>query len=730
VQKFTLSKDWVLVFDGSKDIIILQANRNCAIAINDTEPAEAFPGYTLIGLSAQRDYNWTQEGLLAEKVWAKSIYGHLTTEVFVDAVDTGDATAAEILADLLTVDGTGSGLDADLLDGKHGNAYANVTHTHEEGDVIGLIGDLADIDTALTNKQPLDATLTALAAFNTSGLITQTAADTFTARTLTAGNAAVVITNGNGVAGNPTISLDATLIALANFNTTGLLTQTAADTFTGRTITGTANQITVANGAGTAGNPTLSLDPTDVRVPALLTTPNTGLHLLDTDASHDLVVKPGSNLTVDRTLTITTGDADRLLDISGGSVTITAAAATVLDDATVGAMLTTLGGIASTALDTDVSLAANSDAKIATQKATKAYVDQIVASQDAMVFKGVIDCSASPNYPAADRGWTYRVSVAGKIGGASGINVEVGDILLCLNDATASGNQATVGSSWSVIQANLDGALLTTSIGVTVQGFDATLAALAAFNTNGMLVQTAADTFTARSIAVSGTGISVSNGSGVAGNPTLSIDAGLQALGAFNTNGILVQTANDTFAGRTITGTANQITVSNGDGVLGNPTLSLDATLAALAALTITNGSFIRGTGADTFAVQAIIGSVSQSGGVATGAIFQSGSNANGEYVMYADGTMECWFVDTTGLDVNTLGAGNIYTSTTPATWTFPTPVPFVASKTCVTSSAYASARWGAAYGVTTTQCTYRQYSHTQSAVAQNQALHAIGRWF
>jgi hypothetical protein len=115
---------------------------------------------------------------------------------------------------------------------------------------------------------------------------------------------------------------------------------------------------------------------------------------------------------------------------------------------------------ASGVLDTDGTFAANSDTKIASQKATKTYVDALIAAADAMVFKGVIDCSTNPNYPAADRGWTYRVSVAGKIGGASGTNVEAGDILLCLNDSTASGDQATVGANWSIIQTNLDGAVI------------------------------------------------------------------------------------------------------------------------------------------------------------------------------------------------------------------------------------------------------------------------------
>jgi hypothetical protein len=130
-------------------------------------------------------------------------------------------------------------------------------------------------------------------------------------------------------------------------------------------------------------------------------------------------------------------------------------------------------------LDTDGTLAANSDAKVPSQKAVKTYVDQIIAAQDAMVFKGVIDCSANPNYPAADRGWTYRASVSGRIGGGSGVVVQVGDIILCLTDGTASGNQATVGSSWAVIQANIDGALLTTDIGVSVQAHSSVLAFLA-----------------------------------------------------------------------------------------------------------------------------------------------------------------------------------------------------------------------------------------------------------
>lgn len=58
-------------------------------------------------------------------------------------------------------------------------------------------------------------------------------------------------------------------------------------------------------------------DSNNVTGVASLTIGTSGLHLLDTDASHDLIISVGTNITADRTLTVTTGDSDRTITFSG-----------------------------------------------------------------------------------------------------------------------------------------------------------------------------------------------------------------------------------------------------------------------------------------------------------------------------------------------------------------------------------------------------------------------------
>ncbi|MCB9448703.1 MAG: hypothetical protein H6585_10200 [Flavobacteriales bacterium] len=92
------------------------------------------------------------------------------------------------------------------------------------------------------------------------------------------------------------------------------------------------------------------------------------------------------------------------------------------------------------------------DTKIVTPAKLAAYVsDKLTGLWED---KGVLDCSTNPNYPASQKGDAYTVSAAGKIGGASGADVQVRDVIYCVND-NPGGDQATVGGDWNIIQTNL-----------------------------------------------------------------------------------------------------------------------------------------------------------------------------------------------------------------------------------------------------------------------------------
>ena len=93
----------------------------------------------------------------------------------------------------------------------------------------------------------------------------------------------------------------------------------------------------------------------------------------------------------------------------------------------------------------------------------------------------------------------------------------------------------------------------------------------------GFQVKTSSTAITNRSIAVSGNGIAISNGSGVSGDPTLSLSGQILNFANASFNGLVTLSTAGAITSSTITGTANQIDVANGTGVGGNPTLSITA---------------------------------------------------------------------------------------------------------------------------------------------------------
>lgn len=89
--------------------------------------------------------------------------------------------------------------------------------------------------------------------------------------------------------------------------------------------------------------------------------------------------------------------------------------------------------------------------------ASKSYADGLVVGL--WDLKGATDASANPNYPSALKGDVYVITVAGKVGGASGKSVDVSDVIVATAD-NAGGTEASVGTSWAALEHNLVGALL------------------------------------------------------------------------------------------------------------------------------------------------------------------------------------------------------------------------------------------------------------------------------
>lgn len=100
----------------------------------------------------------------------------------------------------------------------------------------------------------------------------------------------------------------------------------------------------------------------------------------------------------------------------------------------------------------------------------------------------------------------------------SGANY-IGSTIDAIADLAVTDGNFVVGNGTTWVAES--GATARTSMGA--QAADADLTALAALASTGILARTAADTYSLRTIAA-GTGISMANGDGVSGNPTVAVD--------------------------------------------------------------------------------------------------------------------------------------------------------------------------------------------------------------
>lgn len=123
-----------------------------------------------------------------------------------------------------------------------------------------------------------------------------------------------------------------------------------------------------------------------------------------------------------------------------------------------------------------------------------------------------------------------------------------------------------------------------------------------------------------------------------------------------------------------------------------------------------------------------VVGTVSQSGGVPTGGIIQRGSNANGEFVRFADGTQIC-VISASQVIAMTSNVSGFFTVA--IGWTFPAAFS-VAPVVTPTARLFGAVIPCAMGDASTTECNYFPLSLSSASPpgAVSLRVSAIGRWF
>jgi hypothetical protein len=124
-----------------------------------------------------------------------------------------------------------------------------------------------------------------------------------------------------------------------------------------------------------------------------------------------------------------------------------------------------------------------------------------------------------------------------------------------------------------------------------------------------------------------------------------------------------------------------------------------------------------------------VVGTVSQSGGAVTGSIIESGSNANGLYTKFADGTLICRLLSSAVVNVSVPYGTGYYGS---LGWTFPSPSAStpVVSAMFLGSAGVLLPNLSAVNLLSANFLAFNPNSASLGSITVFYALTMIGRWF
>lgn len=171
--------------------------------------------------------------------------------------------------------------------------------------------------------------------------------------------------------------------------------------------------------------------------------------------------------------------------------------------------------------------------------------------------------------------------------------------------------------------------LLSLVVGTNVQAWDADLDCIAAISTNGLVTRTGAGTCAVRTVTAPAAGITVTNGDGASGNPTLALANDLAALEGLSGTGIARRTGTDAWS------VGSTVAVSEG----GTGGVSASGTLLDNIA-GFSGTGFLTRTGAGTYAFQSATNGITNSNLAQAGAVTLKG-NPTGSTANVQDFTIQ-----------------------------------------------------------------------------------------
>ena len=167
------------------------------------------------------------------------------------------------------------------------------------------------------------------------------------------------------------------------------------------------------------------------------------------------------------------------------------------------------------------------------------------------------------------------------------------------------------------------------------------------------------------------------------------------------------------------------VTTGHTDGILE---LRSGTAAGGTVAMTVDAAQNLTGaTAGRLFGRSNILGTVSQTAGVPTGAIIERGSNANGQFVRFADGTQICTGAIAT-LAVPSNGSVSTPTLTFAAAFSGESPARFASGQMDTSADSFGVIEYSSATSLTSFGIRVRNGATAQNYV--NGRYSAIGRWF